>query len=73
MCFNIKKIFNLFQIKLNKNLSNELEDYKSFKIELEPQLENAHQEIAMNKSMLEMLNNEIKLLNSEKLQLEKKA
>ena len=37
-----------------------------------PQLENARREIELNKSMLDMLNNEIQMLNSEKLQLEKR-
>ena len=49
-----------------------LEEYKTFKEHFEPQLENAQHEITLNKSMLEMLNNEIKILSSEKNQLEKR-
>jgi hypothetical protein len=47
-------------------------EYDSFRNELQPQLENARREIELNKSMLDMLNNEIQMLNSEKLQLEKR-
>lgn len=39
---------------------------------MQTSMENAQREISLNKSMLEMLNNEIQLLSSEKLQLEKK-
>lgn len=55
-----------------EKLNVDLEEYRKFKEDLEPQLDKARHEIDLNKSMLEMLNNEIKLLNSEKLQLEKK-
>lgn len=51
-----------------KQSLGELEKFK----ELEPQMEKARQEIELNKSMLNMLNNEISHLNGEKLQLEKK-
>ena len=43
-----------------------------FRVDLEPKLESANREIELNKSMLNMLNNEIQLLNADKLQLEKK-
>lgn len=49
--------------------ANELE---RFRADMEPQLETARREIELNKSMLDMLNNEIGHLNAEKLQLEKK-
>ena len=55
-----------------EKLNLELKENAMFRIELEPKLENANREIELNKSMLNMLNNEIQLLNSDKLQLEKK-
>lgn len=53
-------------------MSNVSNEYDTFRNELQPQLENARREIELNKSMLDMLNNEIQMLNSEKLQLEKR-
>ena len=47
-------------------------EYESFRAEQEPLLENARREIELNKSILDMLNNEIQMLNSEKLKLEKR-
>lgn len=47
-------------------------ELEKFKMDIEPQLETARREIELNKSMLDMLNNEINHLNTEKLQLEKK-
>lgn len=48
------------------------EEYEQFKLEICPQLENARQEIELNKSMLDILNNEIQMLNSDKMGLEKR-
>lgn len=53
-------------------LNSSLKEYEKFKLDLEPQLDTARREIELNKSMLDMLNNEINHLNTEKLQLEKK-
>lgn len=55
-----------------ENLNTSLDEFKKYKQDFESELESARREIVLNKSMLEMLNNEIKLLNSEKLQLEKR-
>ena len=62
-----------------KNLNGSLEsqirlvkELEAFKSDLQPQLDSARREIELNKSMLDMLNNEIQLLNSEKLDLEKR-
>lgn len=55
-----------------EELDKQIVEYETYKSELEPQLETARHEIEMNKSMLNMLNNEIQCLNSEKLELEKK-
>jgi len=53
-------------------LKSNLTQLEKFRHELEPQLETARREIELNKSMLDMLNNEISHLNTEKIQLEKK-
>ena len=53
-------------------LKRSVEKHEKFKEDMQTSLENAQREITLNKSMLEMLNNEIQLLSSEKLQLEKK-
>jgi hypothetical protein len=55
-----------------KDLKSSVEEYAKFKFELQPQLETAKREIEINKSMLNMLNNEIQCLNTEKEELEKK-
>jgi hypothetical protein len=47
-------------------------EYYSFKDDIEIQIDNYHREIELNKSMLEMLNKEMQILNSEKSQLEKR-
>ncbi len=53
-------------------LKRSIEQHEKFKEEMQTSMENAQREISLNKSMLEMLNNEIQMLSSEKLQLEKK-
>ena len=42
------------------------------RVELEPQLDNLRRELELNKSMLDILNNEVQMLNSEKILLEKR-
>ncbi len=53
-------------------MKENIRKHEEFKSNLEPQLENARKEIELNKSMLIMLNNEINVINQEKLQLEKR-
>lgn len=67
----LKTKIDALYIEMEK-LNLDLKENAMFRIELEPKLENANREIELNKSMLNMLNNEIQLLNSDKLQLEKK-
>lgn len=55
-----------------ENQKRLIRDLEAFQSELQPQLDNAKREIELNKSMLDMLNNEIQMLNSEKLDLEKR-
>jgi hypothetical protein len=54
------------------SLKESIKDHEEFRLNLEPQLENARKEIELNKSMLIMLNNEINVINQEKNQLEKR-
>ena len=67
----LKSKVDALYIEVDK-LNSELKENATFRIELEPKLENANREIELNKSMLNMLNNEIQMLNSDKLLLEKK-
>lgn len=53
-------------------LRKSVAEHEKLRREIEPQLETARREIELNKSMLDMLNNEIEHLNSDKIQLEKK-
>jgi len=53
-------------------LKKSIKQHEKFKEDMQTSMENAQREITLNKSMLEMLNNEIQMLSSEKLQLEKK-
>lgn len=68
---NLKSNIENLDVKI-KILKDNLKTSEEFQLNLEPQLENAQREIELNKSMLLMLNNEINVINSEKLQLEKK-
>lgn len=53
-------------------LKSQASELERFRNEMEPQLNTARREIELNKSILDMLNNEIGHLSSEKCQLEKK-
>ena len=48
-------------------------EYELFKAKVEPDLENARNEIELNKSMLDILNNEIKMLCADKMVFEKRV
>jgi len=67
----LKSKVDALAVEIEK-LNLELKENAMFRVELEPKLENANREIELNKSLLNMLNNEIQLLNSDKIQLEKK-